>query len=118
MHRWKRILALALILGLPGCSKWRVVTVPVPPAPPNVVSDQSRVRLNSGQAVGFLTLVVASDSIFGVRNNDARTRLTISHDQVRRIEVRQKDPLRTLGLLGGVAYVLWYSGAMGLGPNR
>jgi hypothetical protein len=118
MHRWKSILAIALILGLPACSRWRVVPIPQPTAPPNVVSDVSRVRLTNGQAVGFLTLVVASDSIFGVRNNDSRTRLTISHDQVRRIEVRQKDPLRTLGLLGGVAYVLWYSGAMGLGPNR
>jgi hypothetical protein len=118
MHRWKSILAIALVLGLPGCMRWRVVPVPQPPAPPNVVSDVSRVRLNNGQAVGFLTLVVASDSIFGVRNNDSRTRLTISHDQVRRIEVRQKDPLRTFGLLGGIAFALWYSGAMGLGPNR
>ena len=118
MNRRKWILTLALVLGLPGCTRWKLVPVPTPPAPPNVVSDQSRVRLNSGQAVGFLTLVVASDSIFGVRNNDARTRLTISHDQVRRIEVRQKDPLKTLGLLGGVVFGLWYSGAMGLGPNR
>jgi hypothetical protein len=118
MDRWKKIVALALVLGLPGCVRWKAVPVPTPPAPPNVVSDQSRVRLNNGQAVGFLTLVVASDSIFGVRNNDARTRLTISHDQVRRIEVRQKDPVKTLGLLGGLAFGLWYSGAMGLGPNR
>jgi hypothetical protein len=118
MRRWKRIMAVALIIGLPGCMRWKVVPVPRPPAPPNVVSDQSRVRLTSGQAVGFLTLVVASDSIFGVRNNDARTRLTISHDQVRRIEVRQKDPVKTFGLLGAIAGVLWYSGALGLGPNR
>lgn len=118
MRRWKPIVALVLFMGLPACTRWKVVPVPQPPSPPNVVSDISRVRLNTGQAVGFLTLVVASDSIFGVRNNDARTRLTISHDQVRRIEVRQKDPIRTLGLLGALAFGLWYSGAMGLGPNR
>ena len=118
MRRWKSILGLVLVLGLPGCMRWKMVPVPQPPAPPNVVSDMSRVRLNTGQAVGFLTLVVASDSIFGVRNNDSRTRLTISHDQVRRIEVRQKDPLRTFALLGAIAYGMWYSGAMGLGPNR
>ncbi len=118
MRRWRPILATVLILVLPGCVRWRLVPVPRPPAPPNVVSDQSRVRLNSGQAVGFLTLVVASDSIFGIRNNDARTRMTISHDQVRRIEVRQKDPVKTLGLLGAIAFGLWYTGMMGVGPNR
>ena len=118
MRRWRQILATVLILVLPGCVRWRLVPVPRPPAPPNVVSDQSRVRLNSGQAVGFLTLVVASDSIFGIRNNDARTRMTISHDQVRRIEVRQKDPVKTLGLLGAIGFGLWYTGMMGVGPNR
>jgi hypothetical protein len=66
----------------------------------------------------FLTLVVASDSIFGVRNNVARTRLTISHDQVRRVEVRQKDTPKTLVMLGAIVGALFYSGAMGIGPNR
>jgi hypothetical protein len=83
-----------------------------------VVADLSRVRLANGQTVDFLTLVVATDSVFGVRNNLARTRMTISFDQVRRIEVRQKDPVRTFAVLAGIMGALYYSGAMGLGPNR
>lgn len=118
MHRWSRLAVLALLVGIPGCMKWNQVSVPAPPAPPNVIANVSRVRLTSGQSVEFLTLVVATDSIFGIRNNMARTRMTISHDQVRRIEVRHKDPGRTLALLGAIVAGLYWSGAMGLGPNR
>lgn len=117
MHRWKLMAVMALLAAPQGCTRWRHVPTPVPPAPPNVVSDRSRVRLTNGQSVDFLTLVVASDSVFGVRNNLARTRLTISHDQVRRIEVRQKDPFKTLVVIGLVLGGAYYSGAMGLGPN-
>jgi hypothetical protein len=39
--------------------------------------------------------------------------MTVSFDQVRRIAVRQKDPVKTLAV-----GLLYYSGAMGLGPNR
>ena len=118
MHRWKLMVVMAFLAATQGCTRWKHVPVPVPPAPPNVVSDLSRVRLNNGQSVGFLTLVVATDSIFGVRNNLARTRLTISHDQVRRIEVRQKDPFKTLSIIAIVVAGAYYSGALGLGPNR
>jgi hypothetical protein len=78
----------------------------------------TRVRLANGQSATFLTLVVATDSIFGVRNNLARTRMTISLDQVRRIEVREKDALKTLAVMGIVVGTIFYSGAAGLGPNR
>ena len=118
MHRCKLMVVMALLAATQGCTRWKLVPVPVPPAPPNVVSDLSRVRLTNGQSVNFLTLVVATDSIFGVRNNLARTRLTVSHDQVRRIEVRQKDPVKTLTVIALVAGGLYYSGALGLGPNR
>ena len=118
MHRWKWMAVMAVLAGAQGCTRWKHVPIPTPPAPPNVVSDLSRVRLTSGQAVDFLTLVVAPDSIFGVRNNLARTRLTISLDQVRRIEVRQKDPLRTLAVIAAIMSGIYWSGAMGLGPNR
>jgi len=118
MHRWKRNVAMVLVLALPACMRWKQVPIPTPPAPPNVVSDLSRVRLASGQSVDFLTLVVASDSLFGVRNNQARTRMTISHDQVRRVEVRQKDSAKTLALFGLILGGLYFSGGMGLGPNR
>lgn len=118
MQRWKRMTMLALLVGTPGCVRWKQVPVPTPPAPPNIISNMSRVRLKSGPTVDFLTLVVATDSIFGVRNNLARTRLTVSFDQVNRIEVREKDPIRTFALLAGVGFGLWYSGALGLGPNR
>ena len=117
MHRWKLMAVMALLTATQGCTRWKHVPTPVPPAPPNVVSDRSRVRLTNGQSVDFLTLVVATDSVFGVRNNLARTRLTISHDQVRRIEVRQKDPIKTLAVLALVLGGAYYSGAMGLGPN-
>lgn len=118
MHRWKRMAVMALLAATPGCTRWKHVPIPVPPAPPNVVSDLSRVRLTNGLSVDFLTLVVATDSIFGVRNNLARTRLTVSHDQVRRIEVRQKDPFKTLTVIALVLGGAYYSGALGLGPNR
>ena len=118
MQRWKRMAFLTLLIGSQGCMRWKQVPVPTPPAPPNVVADLSRVRLTNGQTVDFLTLVVATDSIFGVRNNLARTRMTISFDQVRRIEVRQKDPIKTFAVGGIVLGLLYYSGAMGLGPNR
>lgn len=118
MHRWNRMAVLALLIGMPGCMKWKQVPIPAPPAPPNVVANLSRVRLNTGQSVEFVTLVVATDSIFGVRNNLARTRMTISHDQVRRIEVRHKDPVRSFALLGAIGAFLYWSGALGLGPNR
>jgi len=118
MHQWKRVALMACLVGAPACTRWKHVPLPTPPAPPNVVSDLSRVRLNTGQSVEFLTLVVATDSLFGVRNNEARTRLTVSFDQVSRVEVRQKDPLKTLALLGGILGALYFSGAMGLGPNR
>ena len=118
MQRWKLMSVMALLAATQGCTRWKHVPVPVPPAPPNVVSDLSRVRLTNGQSVGFLTLVVATDSVFGVRNNLARTRLTISHDQVRRIEVRQKDAFKTLAVIAIVVAGAYYSGALGLGPNR
>jgi hypothetical protein len=118
MRGWKGLVAVACLVAMPGCLRWKLVPIPTPPAPPNVVSNLSRVRLNSGQDVEFVTLVVATDSIFGIRNNDARTRLTISFDQVRRVETREKDPLKTLGFMGALLFGLWYSGAAGLGPNR
>jgi hypothetical protein len=118
MHQWKRIVAAALLIGLPGCVRWKQVPVPAPPAPPNVVTDLSRVRLTTGQSVDFLTLVVAPDSLFGVRNNLARSRMTISFDQVRRIEVRQKDPAKTLAIFGIIIGTLYFTGAAGVGPNR
>lgn len=118
MHRWKRVALVAFLVGLPGCMRWNEVPPPKPLTPPNVVANLSRVRLTTGQSVEFLTLVVAPDSLFGVRNNLARTRLTVSLDQVRRIEVRQKDPVRTLAIFGAILFGLYYSGAMGLGPNR
>jgi hypothetical protein len=118
MHRWKLTAVMALLAATQGCTRWKHVPVPVPPAPPNVVSDLSRVRLTNGQSVGFLTLVVASDSIVGVRNNLARTRLTISHDQVLRVEVRQKDPFKTVAVIAVIMAGAFYSGAMGVGPNR
>lgn len=118
MRGWKHLVAMACLVAMQGCMRWKLVPIPTPPAPPNVVSNLSRVRLNSGQPVEFVTLVVATDSIFGVRNNDARTRLTISFDQVRRVEVREKDAPKTLALLGAILFGLWYSGAAGLGPNR
>jgi hypothetical protein len=114
MHRWKRLAVLSALVALPGCVRWRQVPVPTPPAPPNVVANLSRVRLGTGQAVEFVTLVVAPDSLFGVRNNLGRTRMAISHDQVRRIEVRQKDPLRTLGILAVLAGVVLYTGMAGV----
>lgn len=117
MHRWKRLAVLMVLVALPGCVRWRQVPVPTPPAPPNVVANLSRVRLGTGQAVEFVTLVVAPDSLFGVRNNLARTRMAISHDQVRRIEVRQKDPLRTMGILAVIAGVVFYSGMAGIQPK-
>ena len=109
---------VSLLVAQSACVKWVGVAVPVPPAPPNVISNQSRVHLTSGQRVEFLTLVVATDSLFGVRNNDSRLRMTVSLDQVQRIEVRQNDATRTLGLLGLLLGGLYYSGAAGVGPNR
>jgi hypothetical protein len=109
---------MALLIGMPGCLRWKHVPVPTPPAPPNVISNLSRVRLKNGQSVDFLTLVVATDSLFGVRNNLARTRMSISFDQVNRIEVREKDALKTLIVFALVMGALYWSGAAGLGPNR
>jgi hypothetical protein len=118
MRRWQQVVMMALVIAQSACVKWVGVAVPVPPAPPNIISNPSRVHVSSGQSVEFLTLVVATDSLFGVRNNDARTRLTVSLDQVRRIEVRQKDALRTLGLLAVIGGALYWTGALGVGPNR
>ena len=117
MHRWKRVALVAFLVGLPGCMRWKEVPPPKPLAPPNVVANLSRVRLTTGQSVEFLTLVVAPDSLFGVRNNLARTRLTVSLDQVRRIEVRQKDPVRTMAVIAAVMAGIFYSGAAGFGPR-
>jgi hypothetical protein len=117
MHRFKRMAVMLVLMCLPGCVRWKQVPVPTPPAPPNVVSNVSRIRLTNGQSVEFLTLVVATDSLFGIRNNLARTRMSISFDQVQRIEVRQKDPVRTLGLLALVAAGIFYSGIAGIEPR-
>jgi hypothetical protein len=114
MQRWQRIAVMAFLVGVSGCYKWTQVPVPTPPAPPNVVANRSRVRVTSGQSVEFLTLVVATDSIFGVRNNLSRTRMTISLDQVRRIEVRHKDPVKTMGLIAVILGGLYFSGALGI----
>ena len=118
MHRWKRMAVIAMLIGMPGCVRWRQVPRLTPEEPPNVVSNLSRVRLTTGQSVNFLTLVVDRDSVFGVRNNLARTRLSISFDQVQRIEVREKDTMKTLALFGVIVAGIYWSGAAGLGPNR
>ncbi|HEX6314826.1 MAG TPA: hypothetical protein VFZ73_08205 [Gemmatimonadaceae bacterium] len=117
MHRWNRMAVMLVLMCLPGCVRWKQVPVPTPPAPPNVVSNMSRIRLTNGQSVEFLTLVVATDSLFGIRNNLARTRMSISFDQVQRIEVRQKDPLRTLAVIGLIAAGIFFSGAAGIEPR-
>lgn len=111
---WLRLAALVLLLSASGCIRWQSVPIPTPPAPPNVIADRSRIVLKSGDRVEFLTLVVATDSIFGVRNNLGRNRITVSFDQVNRIEVRKKDALRTLGLIGSIVAVGIYSGALGI----
>ena len=118
MQRWTRVALMAFLVASTGCVRWKQVPVPTPPAPPNVVSNVSRVQLTNGQSVEFLTLVVATDSLFGVRNNESRLRMTVSLDQVRRIEVKEKDAIRTLALIGGILAGLYFSGAAGLGPNR
>lgn len=110
--RWLKPLILLSLLT--GCVRWHLVPVPTPPAPPNVVADRSRIVLKTGDRVEFLTLVVATDSIFGVRNNLGRNRMTVSFDQVSRIEVRKKDPVRTLGIIGTLLVVGLYSGALGI----
>lgn len=117
MHRWNRMAVMLVLMCLPGCVRWKQVPVPTPPAPPNVVSNMSRIRLTNGQSVEFLTLVVATDSLFGIRNNLARTRMSISFDQVQRIEVRQKDPLRTLAVIALIAGGIFFSGAAGIEPR-
>jgi hypothetical protein len=108
---------MAWVALLPACVTWKEVPIPQPPAPPNVVTDLSRVRLHSGQFAEFLTLVVATDSLFGVRNNMARTRMSVSFDQVQRIEVRKKDGFRTLALIAAIGVGAFYSGAMGVKPK-
>lgn len=116
--RWLRgaaVVGLAAILS--GCVTWRQIPVPTPPAPPNVVTDVSRVRLRNGQSAEFLTLVVATDSLFGIRNNLARTRMAVSYDQVRRIEVRKKDPIRTLGVITLVVVAAAWTGVTGFTPR-
>ena len=118
MHRWKRMAVIAMLIGMPGCVRWRQVPRIAPEEPPNVVSNLSRVRLKTGQSVNFLTLVVDRDSLFGVRNNLARTRMSISFDQVNRVEVREKDALKTFALLAVIGGAVYWSGAAGVGPNR
>jgi hypothetical protein len=108
---------LLVLVVLPGCVRWKPIAVPTPPAPPNVISNMSRIRLTNGESVEFLTLVVATDSLFGVRNNLPRTRMTVSFDQVQRIEVREKDAVRTLGLIGVIALGIFYSGMAGIQPR-
>jgi hypothetical protein len=113
--RQLRLLTVAVVvLLLPACVTWKQVPIPEPPAPPNVLTDLSRVRLNNGQSAEFLTLVVATDSLLGVRNNLARTRMSISFDQVRAIEVRKKDAFKTLALLTAITLGVLYSGAAGV----
>jgi hypothetical protein len=114
---WRSLLLASLVVGNTSCVVWREVPLPQPPAPPNVVTDVSRVRLQNGQSAEFLTLVVATDSLFGIRNNLARTRMSVSFEQVRRVEVRKKDPIRTLGVLALVAVGAAYSGITGFKPK-
>jgi hypothetical protein len=109
---------LMMLIGMPGCIRWKPVPVPDPAAPPNIVSNVSRVRLKTGQSVSFLTLVVAPDSLFGVRNNLGRNRVSISWDQVQRVEVREKDFVRTAGVFAIILGGLYWSGALGIGPNQ
>jgi hypothetical protein len=113
MRRLRLLLVVSVAL-LPACVTWKRVPIPEPPAPPNVLTDVSRVRLNNGQSTEFLTLVVATDSLLGVRNNLARTRMSVSFDQVRSIEVRKKDALKTLALLGAITVGVLYSGMAGV----
>ena len=115
--RWRRRFLPALVVLSTGCITWREIPVPTPPAPPNVLTDVSRVRLTNGESPEFLTLVVATDSLFGVRNNLARTRMSIGFEQVRRIEVRKKDGPKTLGLLTVLAVGAFYTGLTGFKPK-
>jgi hypothetical protein len=111
--RWSWSATVLLLAFGAGCVTWREIPVPEPPAPPNVVTDLSRVRLRNGQSAEFLTMVVATDSIFGVRNNLGRNRVSVSFDQVERIEVRKKDAVRTLGLFAVIGLVSAYTGITG-----
>jgi hypothetical protein len=115
--KWRRLMWAVWVATVPGCVTWREIPLPEPPAPPYVENNVTRVRLTTGQSAEFLTLVVATDSLFGIRNNLARTRMSVSFDQVQRVEVRKKDPLRTLGVITLVLVGAAYSGVTGLKPK-
>lgn len=113
MRRRLRSLLVLSVVALPGCVTWHQIPIPEGPAEPRVVANLTRVRLNSGQSPEFLTLVVATDSLVGIRNNEGRTRMAVSLEQVLRIEERKKNAVRTFGLLGALAFGILYTGAAG-----
>lgn len=113
MGRRLRSLFVLCVVALPGCVMWHQVPIPEPPAEPRIVANLTRVRLNSGQSPEFLTLVVATDSLVGIRNNEGRTRMSISLEQVTRIEERKKDAFRTVSLLAVLTFGVLFTGAAG-----
>ncbi len=117
MRALGRAMVAGLLLALPGCLSWKQVHIPAPPAPPMVISRLSKVTLTTRASVEFVTLVVAPDSVFGIRSNFSRTRMTISRDQIARVEERRKDAPRTLALIAVMVAAGFWSGITGFSPK-
>jgi hypothetical protein len=98
----RRLTLVLLGLMAQGCHSTQVRTTPT-----QIAEMQSEgkavVRLRDGSSVAVRRLIVVSDTLLGTRAESDSSRVAIPLSAVAGVESQDLDPLRTVGLVAGIA---------------
>ena len=104
-----------LLLSLMGCTSWRRVEVPTPPAQLRTYQEPLRVRLDNREVFQLVNVVIVTDSLFGTTDDLSAIRMGVALREVDRIDRRYKDNARTILAIAGITAVILVSGIAGTG---
>jgi hypothetical protein len=107
--------AFVLLLASGACTTWVRTQVPAPPAPPRTLRGAARITLVDRSTVTLVHVVIATDSLFGVSNDEAAIHHAFPLTGITRIEEQRKAGLLTLLLLGGIlTYLIVFTDVLGV----
>jgi hypothetical protein len=106
--RFQRATALfAATLTLSACYDWAVQRQPVGEIVTQERIDHVRITTADGAVRDLTHSRISQDSLFGVPSGGDGPVLAFALADIRKVEVRQEQPLRTIGLIvvAGMAYM-------------
>lgn len=107
--------AAGLLFALTGCTGWRRVEVPTPPAQLRTYREPLRVTLDNREVFFLVNVVIVTDSLFGTTDDISAIRMGVALREVDRIDQRYKDNKRTLLTIALVTAAVLMSGLAGTG---